>query len=284
MERRLLLVFALTFLVIILFQPLLKKYLPQPPAPAPQPPAAAQPSSQPVASVEPQFPPPMQGAGKHAPTESETVVENDLYRITFTNRGGRVKSWILKQYNDDHGKPLELVSTAAEKYGYPLSLWTYDETQRTKINSALYVASESGNLSAPTQVTFEYADQDVTVRKIFSFDQTYVVHVEISVLQKGVLVSVFPLWPAGFGDQLSLASYAAGRIEHQYNDKTERLDIKKISGGGTVPGPFNWAGVVDQYFAAVFLPDDPQGAAAVTLRNQVDVPRDARNPKPGWTN
>ena len=32
MERRLLLVFALTFLVIILFQPLLKKYLPQPAA------------------------------------------------------------------------------------------------------------------------------------------------------------------------------------------------------------------------------------------------------------
>ncbi|MGB8976804.1 MAG: hypothetical protein WCC32_03895, partial [Terriglobales bacterium] len=32
MERRLLLVFALTFLVILLFQPILKKYLPQPPA------------------------------------------------------------------------------------------------------------------------------------------------------------------------------------------------------------------------------------------------------------
>src|ERR1700757_4026211 len=32
MERRLLLVFALTFLVIMLFQPILKKYMPQPPA------------------------------------------------------------------------------------------------------------------------------------------------------------------------------------------------------------------------------------------------------------
>ena len=32
MERRLLIVFALTFLVIMLFQPLLKKYGPQPPA------------------------------------------------------------------------------------------------------------------------------------------------------------------------------------------------------------------------------------------------------------
>jgi YidC/Oxa1 family membrane protein insertase len=278
MERRLLLVFALTFLVIILFQPLLKKYLPQPAAPPAQMQTPVPSTAQPSAGAQSQIAVPTPGVGKQAVSEAETAVENDLYRITFTNRGGRVKSWILKQYNDDHGKPLELVSTAAEKYGYPLSLWTYDETQRTKINSALYVASESGNLSAPTQVTFEYADQDVTVRKIFSFDQTYVVHVETSVLQKGVLVSVFPLWPAGFGDQLSLASYAASRIEHQYNDKTERLDIKKISGGGTVPGPFNWAGVVDQYFAAVFLPDDPQGAAAVTLRNPLDVPKDPRNP------
>jgi YidC/Oxa1 family membrane protein insertase len=278
MERRLLLVFALTFLVIILFQPLLKKYLPQPAAPPAQTQTPVPSIAQPSAGAQSQIPAPPPGVGKQAVSEAETAVENDLYRITFTNRGGRVKSWILKQYHDDHGKPLELVSTAAEKYGYPLSLWTYDETQRNKINSALYVASESGNLSAPTQVTFEYADQDVTVRKIFSFDQTYVVHVETSVLQRGALVSAFPLWPAGFGDQLSLASYAASRIEHQYNDKTERLDIKKISGGGTVPGPFNWAGVVDQYFAAVFLPNDPQSAAAVTLRNPVDVPKDPRNP------
>ena len=64
------------------------------------------------------------------------------------------------------------------------------------------------------------------------------------------------MWPAGFGDQIKPASYAASRIEHQNNDKTERLDIKKISGGATVQGPFNWAGVVDQYFAAVFLPED----------------------------
>ncbi|MGA9898787.1 MAG: hypothetical protein WBQ09_11855, partial [Terriglobales bacterium] len=43
MERRLLLVFALTFLVIVLFQPLLKKYYPQPTAP----PSQAQPQTQP---------------------------------------------------------------------------------------------------------------------------------------------------------------------------------------------------------------------------------------------
>jgi YidC/Oxa1 family membrane protein insertase len=281
MERRLLLVFALTFLVIILFQPLLKKYLPQSAAPAPEPPVAAHPSAQTAAA--PPSSAPATGVSKQASAEAETVVENDLYRVTFTNRGGLVKSWILKTYFDEHGMPLELVSNAAQNYGYPMSLWTYDEPQRNKMNSALYVASDSGKLNAPAQLTFEYSDADVSVRKTFSFDHTYVVHLETAVVSKGSQVTAFPMWPAGFGDQSSPSSYAASRIEHQYNDKTERLDIKKISGGATLQGPFNWAGVVDQYFAAVFLPDDIQNAAMVTLRHQVDVPRDARNPKPGET-
>ena len=292
MERRLLLVFALTFLVIILFQPLLKKYLPQSAAPAPEPPAAAQPSAQTAASSVPQASVAVTGVGKQASAEAETVVENELYRVTFTNRGGLVKSWVLKTYFDEHGKPLELVSNAAQNYGYPMSLWTYDEAQRNKINSALYVLASDhpvkverigGALTAPAEVTFEYADQDVAVRKTFGFDHTYVVHLETSVISKGSQVTALPMWPAGFGDQSSPSSYAASRIEHQYNDKTERLDIKKISGGATVQGPFNWAGVVDQYFAAVFLPDDIQNAAMVTLRHQVEVPRDARSPKPGET-
>ena len=112
MERRLLLVFALTFLVIILFQPLLKKYLPQPAAPPAQTQAPAQSSVAPAAATDSQVPVPVVGASKQAASETETVVENDLYRITFTNRGGQVKSWILKKYDDDHGKPLELVSSS----------------------------------------------------------------------------------------------------------------------------------------------------------------------------
>src|SRR5580704_2271605 len=55
-----------------------------------------------------------------APAEATTTVENELYRITFTNRGGQVSSWILKKYKDAEGKPLNLVHTqAAEKFGYP---------------------------------------------------------------------------------------------------------------------------------------------------------------------
>src|SRR5260370_1404899 len=57
MERRLLVVFALTFLVIMLFQPLLKKYGPQPPAkPESENAAGLRPAGQPGAAVPTQNP------------------------------------------------------------------------------------------------------------------------------------------------------------------------------------------------------------------------------------
>ena len=283
------LVFALTFLIIMLFQPLLKKYGPQPPAPKPE---ASQPQNPPTAQPQAQAPP---AAGMAAPSrsstskgaaaapatkqasgESETVIENDLYRIVFTNRGGQVKSWVLKKYKDKpDGNPLELVNkVAAEKYGYPLSLWLYDESLRAKVNSALYVAT-STNSQAPAEVTFEYSDADLTVHKSYKFDHSYVVEVETSVQSKGAAVQAFPMWPAGFGDQTNGPSYAASQTAYQYDNKVERLAIKKISSGGTLPGPLHWAGIEDQYFAAVFIPQDPLNAALVTLRNTIEIPHDA---------
>jgi YidC/Oxa1 family membrane protein insertase len=292
MERKLLLVFALTFLVIMLFQPLLKKYGPQPPASKPenaqqgsaqnQSPTAASNSTS-SASSEAASSSKSASAAKAQPSshveataESETVIENDVYRIVFTNRGGRVKSWVLKKYTDDKGGQLELVNTAAsEKYGYPLSLWTYDEGLRNNLNSALYVASNTGT-TAPAEITFAYDDGDVSVQKAYKFDRdSYVVAVKTSVTQRGADVTAFPMWPSGFGSDLTGPQYATGQIIYQYDDKVERLPIKKVSGGGTVQGPFNWAGISDQYFAAVFLPQPPQNAAMVTLHNTIEIPHNS---------
>ena len=283
-ERKLLLVFALTFLIILAFQPLLKKYLPQPPAKSEQPAAEAPvPSAASAPQTTPAIVPPM--GTKQSSTEAETVIENDLYKIRFSNRGAQVKSWILKKFTDDNDKPLELVSpVASERYGYPLSLWSYDESLRNKLNSALYVSNAGQNLlSAPADITFEYSDSETAVRKTLHFDHTYVVKIETSVVQKGTVVSALPMWPAGFGDETTPAAFAASRIEYQNNGAMERLAIKKVSGGGTVQGPFQWAGVTDQYFAAVFIPEDPQSAALVTMNNPLDVPKDWKKPDPKET-
>jgi YidC/Oxa1 family membrane protein insertase len=286
-ERRLLLVLAVTFIGFIAFQALMKKYVPQPPTPQTQ----NQPAPAPTAAASPALAPSVPSVAtinkvsKQASTETETVIENDLYKITFTNRGAQVKSWILKKFdNDAQNGRLDLVNpAAAQKYGYPLSLWTYDETLRNRINAGLYVASNEGQLTAPAAITFEYADQDLVVRKTFRFDHTYVLEVETSVVYKGAEIFAPPAWPAGFGDQITPIAYAASGIDYHNDASTERsgyiffpnyvtrLSFKAISGGGTIKGPFEWAGTGDQYFTAIFIPGDPTTTAMVTLRNPLEI-------------
>ena len=292
MERRLLLVFVLTFAVLLISQPLLMKYLkPQPPAPE-QKPAATQPAATPAPAPAAAAPAAKAktaapAATRQASAEQESVIENDLYKIVFTNRGAQVKSWVLKKYHDEHGRPLELVhEVAAQQYGYPLSLWTYDEALRKKLASALYVSSGAAILHAPADISFEYSDADITVRKSFHFDHSYVVKIDTAVTQNRQPVRAFPAWPAGFGDQATPASYAsatvdlyAGETNWHGGEKVVREPIKKISSGATINGPFAWAAAADQYFAAAFLPDDPKTAALVTLRNAIEVPKDPAKPE-----
>ena len=292
-----LMVFAVTFALIIISQIFLfKDRSKQQPKPAASQPAQTASAPAPEATSTPAQPMAKESAGaaanaskssvaaKSANSEGETAVENALYRIVFTNRGAQVKSWVLKKYKDEDGRPLDLVNPQAVKFGLPLSLYTYDENLRNQINSALYVASPTGNVTAPGTLTFEYAAGDVTVRKSFQFGDTYVIGIETEVSQNGKPVPAYPAWPAAFGDQTTGPLYASAKIEYMANDKVERLAPKKVSSGNTLRGPFSWAGAQDQFFAAIFLPDNPDTAAMVTLHNSIGVPKDLKNPDPNNVN
>jgi YidC/Oxa1 family membrane protein insertase len=212
-----------------------------------------------------------------ASAELTTTVENELYRITFSNRGGQATSWILKKFKDSDGKPLNLVHTqAAEQFGYPLSLYTYDAALTAGLNKALYVPSATGTLMAPGTLTFNYSDGTTQVRKTFAFDETYVLHADVQVMRNGAPVRALISWPGGFGDQDNASAYNGAQFDTSVNGKDDHLAPKKVSGGATVNGPFDWVAVSDPFFAAAFLPDSPTNATAATLHNELDVARTIR--------
>ncbi|HKO14465.1 MAG TPA: membrane protein insertase YidC, partial [Acidobacteriaceae bacterium] len=219
-----------------------------------------------------------------ASSEKETIVENELYRIVFSNRGADVKSWILKKYKDDAGKPLDLVnSDTAAKLGVPLSLFTYDAGLRTQLNSALYVPSTTGSVAAPATVQFDYSSGGLTVHKSFSFDSTYVIQAEVSVTRNGAPVAAMLAWPGGLGDESTPHEYATEAFSQSISGKTDQIASKKVVGGETLHGEFDYAGISDLYFAAIFIPDTPADSSVVTLHDSVDIPRDRQHPAPNAT-
>jgi YidC/Oxa1 family membrane protein insertase len=244
------------------------------PPPAPEPTTAAAPSPSSVAPVVASTSSASRAATPAvvAAAEASTVVENDLYRITFSNRGGQVSSWILKKFKDTQGQPLDLVAAgAAKQFGYPLSLYTYDAALTRQLGTGLYVPSATGTLTAPAELTFRYAEGDIAVTKTFRFGAGYVIHADTVVLRNGAPIRAMLSWPAGFGDLDSAQAYASAQLDTSTGGKDEHEAFKKVSGGATLTGPFDFAGTSDQYFAAIFLPDVPSDASVVTQHHEVDV-------------
>lgn len=306
-EKKLLLAFLLVFVAIAIMRYLAPTPAPQPSQPKPalegQPsvstptPTAAQAPARPDKNKSRQQAAPGIPT-KEAASESETTIDNSLYRIVFTNHGAVVKSWTLKKYKNETGNPcndqdlegcLNLVNRiTAPVLGYPLSLYSYDKNLQTKLNDALYVPSATGNQPAPTSITFEYADGETVVHKKFTFDSdSYIIGVETQVSQNGNSVAAFPQWPGGFGDQTTIGYYGKSEIIWEQEGKVTRKPPQSgwfltgkswVIGGQTINGPFNWVADVDAYFAAAFMPESPSGVTLVTFHNQAEVPRNLQKP------
>lgn len=274
---------------------------PKPPAPAasqtqtqtqtkpaaPEAPAASQSKA---ASPAPHSAPAKPGAATpaiSATTESETTVENELYKIVFTNRGGQVKHWILKKYLDSHGKPLDMVQEQiGSHFGYPLSLYTYDSSLTSQLNDSLYQVTVSGSQSsangmvvAPASLTFRYAANGLSVVKTFSFGSSYVIDVKTEVTRNGVPVRALVAWPGGLGDMEEFRPdfhgvvfpSVASQFAWYLNGKADYTKATKVSSGSTFNEPYSYAAVADLYFAAAFMPYDHDNTSVVTLHHELEL-------------
>jgi len=198
--------------------------------------------------------------------ERSIVVENDLYRVEFSNHGAVVKSWQLKKYTDDAKPPrvLDLVhpDAAQQTGGWPLALALDDELLETAANNGLYqISSTAQTLHAPADAEFSWSDGHLEVTKRFHFDHTYVVKVETSVTFNGAPITAGIAWLGGFGD-LTVANPAPiDTVSVFYSDggKLTNIMAKKLEGPekwahGPWQGSKDWTGIQDRYFTAAFLP------------------------------
>src|SRR6185437_12416808 len=166
-------------------------------------------------------------------------------------------------------------TTAAKKFGYPLSIYTSDANLRQQMTQALYVSSATGNLAAPSQLSFDYSAGGLVVHKVFHFDNSYVIRAEITVTRNGEPIQALLAWPAGFGDQREVRDYSTDqKLDRAMSGKTDSVAAKKVVNDEMHPGVVDWGGVSDLYFAAIFLPDKPDSSTLVSLSNNIDVHSD----------
>jgi len=134
----------------------------------------------------------------HADKEETVAVDTDLYHIVFSNKGAVVKSWVLKDFKDHDGKPLDLVNPASlAKVPAPFSIEFRNQKPTADPNGALYKVDRDGD-----NLTFEFSDGRLDVKKTFEFAKdSYLSRVMSQVSQNGVMLPHELQWRGGFGDE-----------------------------------------------------------------------------------
>jgi len=277
MERRVFIAIVLSFLVLYFYQAYFAPPPPPKPAASTSAPAAGSPAPSESSRSSPALAPPESSAvvSNASPepqavvsdtAEREITVETGKVTAVFTNRGGRLLHWRLKEYQDNRGEPVDLVpSGLPASEALPFSLRVPEDPNLTsRLNDSLYrVNSGASRIDAtgsPASVSFEFEDAaGVRVRKEFRFDPAnYVVALSVDARNGDQTINPSVVWGPGPGDATpspanpgffnrSAALPPPELILHRAG-KVERIAINRISEQPIQEGQFRFAGVDDHYF------------------------------------
>jgi YidC/Oxa1 family membrane protein insertase len=284
MERRVLIAVILSFLVLYGYQAL---FVPPPPKDQGAPPVlgedvngrGAAPLSRSTASPPVDAVPPAARPPAITSESAERLITVDTATISavFSNRGGRILHWRLKDYLDGNGEAVDLVpSNLPDDQWKPFSLRVDDGALTDRLNTSLYRASgdASGHVDARTgfkTLTFEYEDSGgLRARKEFRFEpRTYVVRFTAVVTDSGRVLNPGIAWGPGLGDVGATSgggSFFTGNyvqppaaIFHRDGD-VERMVSGDLLEQPVHEGQFRFLGVDDHYFLAAAV--DPGRARA----------------------
>jgi YidC/Oxa1 family membrane protein insertase len=282
-EKRLLIAIVISFLVIFLYQALFVKQ--QPPQSTPQKitsPAKTEqkevlPEKQVIQEPEPIKTEEIKPISEER--EKKILINTSLYSAEWTNKGGVLKKWTLRKYENEKGGPVELVSDSSTEINrYPFSLKTDNPDFDDSINHALFKTSSTQiNLSngESQELKFTYADeQGRQVEKIFTFhDGHYAIDIQINIWENNQKIEPYIVWGPSFcnlsletqenrfGQQTGISIYSGGKPNRH---QEEKFDEEKSTYNFV-----QWAGYESQYFTALFL-TSPQKTSAAFLKQEIN--------------
>jgi YidC/Oxa1 family membrane protein insertase len=190
-----------------------------------------------------------------ARTHERVVVERPLYRATFSNRGGQLVSFQLKEYLEIGGDRLvELVRDRPESEAYPFAIQSGNPAFNSFANESLYAVERSTRDGSDT-VRFQVRDrQGRTITKTFVFGEEHAFSytVEAERWDEPYRVVIGP----GIGRQ----GGEADRFDMSGNLVVKSAGDYKMIKRGKVQEFQTWdsptfIGVMDHYFLTAFLPE-----------------------------
>ncbi len=210
-------------------------------------------------------------AGALAGSEQQVVVTNNLFEAVFSNRGGTLRSFTLKNYERaDHTSPVQLADTT--KLGSLGMIFTSPASHSVDTRQLYFKADTQRDtlriVDTPQQLTFEARLGEGTLRQVYTFKpNTYEVALRIE-QENASAYSTFEgydlVWYGGVPFSEDDAQQEANRAGAYARSGGEVEDIglaKDAFEEKSLRGRVDWVAVKSQFFTAALIPSgETEGA------------------------
>jgi YidC/Oxa1 family membrane protein insertase len=227
-----------------------------------------------------------------AEREERQVIETERYRAEFTNLGGQLTSFQLKEHSSPGGGWVELVH---RRDGFPYPFAIVDrEGQASGLSQVLFVMERQGSPEEP-RLVFRYQGQAGAAVKKFNFraDGLFDIDIEAHTGDRwGVLLG------PGIGNPTAeevANRFALRSAIYRSGDDIERINVQRATESVTISASgLSWIGMEDRYFLTVLVPrtglreasfhpmlssTDPTGPQFLRLPSNGDLSGDQKDQK-----
>ena len=209
--------------------------------------------------------------------EEEIIIETDLYSVVLSNRGATIKEWVLKNYTKegDSGQSGIGLYKGGEGGIAPLSIMTGDLRIDTALLEGIYrIKGESIKLSKEKpvgKVGFLFHDDEngIVIEKNIQFNnESYDIGVDIDIKGREGPYEVH------LGSNFGIVEWAqqgfVGFIgpETKIGDEVIKNKPSKINGKVEHLGRVEWTAIQDKYFIAALIPEKSEGATVLKTHDE----------------
>jgi YidC/Oxa1 family membrane protein insertase len=262
MERRAIVAAALAVVVLLAYQAF---FTPAPPPTEPKTEprkeaAEEKPAAKTAAPQHQARSPRLVGAPRRGEREETITLETDLLKVVLTNRGGGIRSWQLKQYQEESGL-VDLVGLLPDRSTpTPFAVWVEGGEGRQGLYRVVERPAPDPTKPQRVGVEFQEASGIVLEKTLVLYPGRYLADVEIrlqnpgSVPHQGTLRLAWgPSLRLGAPDQqvdsVSIVARIDGKIITPPLEKSDQEAVQS----GTV----SWTAIQDRYFTAALIPAEP---------------------------
>jgi YidC/Oxa1 family membrane protein insertase len=231
-----------------------------------------------------------------AESEERIRVATRFFEAELSNLGGRAVSWRLTQFTTGEDQPLELLPAYTDGDSAFLAVELDDAHLARELNEALYAVERETLPTDPQRgpgerITFSYNDgRGLAAIKVLEFrDNDYLVDVSLEVIDRGRPRPAMLTLGPGFAAQ----EIGRGRSNYYYDGQAvinsqgqvTHFRRRKMKNDQMLGGKILWAGLEDQYFAALIVAGqgtDRAGWRNVVVTRQPGTDQEADEaPEPG---